>query len=241
MAIVKETLYQLTDIYNQPIAVKTSGSLVYVTDRLVSYYASAGSLINFAYSTDGGVTYVSASENSFETINGLPLTSSAVSLSANDRDYNLVWDAGTDLNPFGDFDVIIRQNWGEVGYENVSGSLSYISASLSFTSSNEIPMDRPYPKDDMTSASFQSLVSPVRHRNHFVVFWDTGSEFVSASYASSDTSQTNWSVSESAFPAAGVLTETGSAGTLEVVYSGISGLINTQTYYLYVSRSSFSV
>ena len=244
MPIITQTYKQLSDIYVNITSSWISGSHVYVRGKMSSYYSSNASMSLFEYSIDNGSTYSNGTVVGIQVETVYVTQSFIVPLKGKEKYVDVVWNAGADLTGLKTYDqVVVRENWHISGGVSPAESSSVTSSAyvVSFTSSNNIPMDKPYPIDDNFTASFQTLVSPVPHRNHFVVFWDTSSLFPSASQASSGDSQTNWFVSESAFPAAGVLTATSSLGTLEVEFKGLGGLTNNETYYLYVSRSSFAV
>ena len=243
MAIIKQSLKQLEDIYILINEASVSGSKVYIRGDMSSYYNNHASMSLFEYSIDSGSSYTPGTVFDVQ-VEGVSVPQSAIPLKGKEKYVNVIWDCNADLNGYTVYDqVVVRETWFVSGTVDLSISSSATSSifDMAFTSSNNIPLDRPYPIDDSFTASFQSLVAPIRHRNHFTLFWDTSSLFPSASIVSSETSQTNWFVSSSAFPAAGILTETSSLGTLEVEFKGLGGLTNNETYYLYVSRSSYAV
>jgi hypothetical protein len=243
MSIIKQSLKQLEDIYINIYDAQISGSNVYVKGNISSYYNSDASMSLFEYSLDSGSTFISGTIFDVQ-IEGISVTQSKVPLKGKEKYIDVVWDAGTDITGLRTYDqVMFRENWqvsGNVAPE-LSSSVTSSIFNLAFTSSNNIALNRPYPIDDSFTASFQSSVAPITHRNHYTVFWDTSSLFPSASIASTQISTSNWWLDDAAFPVSGALTTGSLENALEIMYTGLGGLTNNQTYYLYVSRSSFAV
>jgi hypothetical protein len=71
---------------------------------------------------------------------------------------------------------------GSFGYDwqrdHLFGGKDFIhDINVSYTSSNVIPVDKPYVVEDSPTASFNTLTAPVVHRNHFTLFYSTASDF----------------------------------------------------------------
>lgn len=221
---------------------EVSGANINVHNELSSHYNVNASMSALDYSVNSGSSFSVCTLGSVQFESDI----SSIYLTGKPKDVKIVWNAAADLNATSSYDgVVVRQKYNVDGFPYTSYATYYKSASVDvdFTPSNKIPLDRPYPTDNNFTASFKvpTCVYPVRC--HFTLEIDTSDAFDSAAdflAISSSASQTGWQVSSSSFPAGGAITATSSLGQLEVLYhSAALKALDTQTYYLRVSRSLY--
>lgn len=216
---------------------KVTGSLCYIKTDIKSFYNTVVSMSDFQYSTNSGSSFSPGTMSRVE-VNGLLLDSSQIGLSGKTKTVDVVWDAGSDLNGYKEFpEVIVRSTWTTSGSGAQSSTFDTDLLYLTFTSSANIPLDKPYPDQDYFTASFKTAVSPVKTRVFYQLLWSTTPTFDSYSVADSLKNQGHWKIGDknlttNPYPT----TSLDESSSLDVTYTGLD-LPNDTTYYFRASRS----
>ena len=218
-----------------------SGSRIYLDAELYSYFRTPASMSKFEFrKTDSGAW-------SPGTVSSYQIADlSAIPLSGKTKKIDLIWEGGIDLGATQSYDdVQLRIQFAESASGNTTNDKVYDMSTIDFRPPTGAPILRPYPSEPDFVVKFQSGIGPVIVREHYLLEVDTSPTFLTSSIgyfsAYSGDNQAFWKVSESAFPAAGVISTTSSLDTLEITFTG-SVLLDKpdDTYYVRVTRDFFN-
>jgi len=233
-------LKTLTQISFSIVDTEASGANINVTGEMVNYYNQPASKSMFEFSINGGSSWNTCSLAPFQDESDL----GQIKLNSKKRNVKLVWSAAQNLDATSSYqDVLLRERFAESGSNNLTAVKSASIAEIDFRPTDRIDVLRPYPSEPDFHIKFKTLINDYQVRTHFIVEADTTGSYNSANYQihNSENDQTGWTVSGSAFPAAGVLTATSSLGTLDVLL--ITGSLTSGSegsWHYRVSRSLFS-
>lgn len=242
MALIKEFTRMANHIVFELDDIVQTGSLVNVNFNLYSEDKAPASLSLFQYYS--GSTYHNATlatPQYITDVTNIPLTTKK-------KDFTIIWDATVDVPVHYSESILFKIGIGDATGSEITRYEKSASVDINFLPSEDIVVISPYDYDYYLDIHFKSQYSVVPMREHFNVKVDDNANFNNSSgrliTLSSETDQTYWKVSGSAFPAAGVITSTSSLGQLDVTWStgsGTAGRNSGETWYIQVERDLFAL